>query len=136
MSSVLIDWAAVRTRQEDAPYLFSFHMAPMGYSLLLKSNQVTARIPLGKLYCISGELPQVGKGVGRGTVLEALCGLRLVDGGYLGLPPHLRKFLAGRSSLLPSFHSRAQPYLVDTHNQPIPRCRRHKIIVDEPMNQP
>ena len=32
----------------------------------------------GKLYVISGELPQFGKGVGRGTVLEALCGLRLV----------------------------------------------------------
>jgi hypothetical protein len=51
---------------------------------------VTAKIPLGKLYVISGELPQFGKGVGRGTVLEALCGLRLVDEGFLGLPPHLK----------------------------------------------
>lgn len=51
---------------------------------------VTAKIPLGKFYVIKGQLPQVGKGIGRGLVLEVLCGMRLADKGVVGVPPQVR----------------------------------------------
>jgi hypothetical protein len=51
---------------------------------------LTLDVPLGRFYMITGHLKQVGKGIGRGIILETLTGMRLVDTGYIGIPPHLK----------------------------------------------
>jgi len=56
-------------------------------------NKLTLNIPLGRFYVITGNLKQIGKGIGRGVFLETLCGMRLVDSGYVGIPPHVKTIM-------------------------------------------
>ena len=64
-------------------------------------DDVSVDVPLGVFVSVAGRLPQLGRGVGRGVILELLCGKRDITAGEIRIPPQLNVvMLHGTYSIL------------------------------------